>query len=212
MGLHFDHRNVAYERFTPQGPLALLPLSQRRVALVWSMEPKLAEVRKNLSEAMFLAQLQQAFGYRLGRFAWVGGRQVFSLSSLRAKEQVKGRVLLLGNAAHSLHPVAGQGFNLTLQDIAVLAELLSEHQNEMDAVQAYLKRRAPQQHKMQAITDNLVGFFSRGEFSYSQSLGLTHLERLPALKREFAKVMMGMDSHLPRLARGLSLKGGSHAS
>ena len=115
------HGGQAFERFTEQGPLALLPLSDNRCALVWTRPPVDAERLHQLPERAFLGELQQAFGYRLGSLRQVGARHLYPLALVEAREQVRPHLVLLGNAAHSLHPVAGQGFNLSLRDAQTLA-------------------------------------------------------------------------------------------
>ncbi len=131
------HKQVAYERFTPKGPLALLPLADRegshRAALVWTHPEAEAQQILELSDAAFLARLQQDFGGRVGSFTRVGKRALYPLSLQVAEEQIRPGLVLLGNVAHTLHPVAGQGFNLALRDTMMLAqnirESLQQHQS-----------------------------------------------------------------------------------
>lgn len=120
IGLKNDHANQAYERFTQYGPMAFLPLSQQRMALVWALEPSKAQYYQNVCEKKFLSELQRNFGYRLGRFVRVGERVIFPLMHLFMPKIVKNNVVFVGNAANTLHPVAGQGFNLGLRDVASL--------------------------------------------------------------------------------------------
>ncbi len=118
------HRGVAYERFTPNGPLALLPAGQA-VSLVWTLPHDEAKaVATEWSDDDFLARLQEEFGWRLGRLAAVGQRSVYPLIAVTAEQFATERAVILGNAAHALHPVAGQGLNLALRDVAALAEAL----------------------------------------------------------------------------------------
>ncbi|MEX2132468.1 MAG: FAD-dependent monooxygenase, partial [Pseudohongiellaceae bacterium] len=125
IALENHHDNIAYERFTDSGPMAVLPLPQHegehRAALVWTVSAKDAEELEGLSESQILERLQLRFGYRLGRFAHIGRRYVYPLSLIVAQEQIRPGLVLLGNVAHTLHPVAGQGFNLALRDAEVLA-------------------------------------------------------------------------------------------
>ena len=118
------HRSVAYERFTRTGPLALLPMDPQRCAVVWSVQPDEVDAMLAWSDEVFLEHLQNRFGQRLGRFTRVGRRQAYPLTLTRVREQVRPRLALIGNAAHTVHPVAGQGFNLGLRDVAALAQLL----------------------------------------------------------------------------------------
>src|SRR5690606_6902142 len=120
------HDHIAYERFTPDGPIALLPLSRGRLGLVWTFKPHLAQSMQTLEDAAFLAQLQDAFGFRLGRFTRVGQRHLYPLSLTRAAQHIAPRLAMVGNAAQTLHPIAGQGFNLGLRDAVCLAEVLAD--------------------------------------------------------------------------------------
>ena len=120
------HDYTAYERFTPDGPLAVLPIVEGRSAVVWTLAPEAARRVLALDDRAFLAELQEAFGLRLGRFTRVGRRQSYPLALTRAERLTAPRAAILGNAAQALHPVAGQGFNLALRDVAMLAELLAE--------------------------------------------------------------------------------------
>ncbi len=120
------HDHVAYERFTARGPLALLPLSEGRLGLIWTFDPEAAEDMLQLPDERFIDQLQQAFGFRLGRFTRVGARALYPLSLTRSDQYVAQRLAIVGNAAQSLHPIAGQGFNLGLRDAASLAEILAD--------------------------------------------------------------------------------------
>ncbi len=129
---HF-HDHVAYERFTPAGPLALLPLTEGRLGLVWTFQPDTAKEMAALGDAEFLARLQDAFGFRLGRFTRVGSRQLYPLSLTRSDEYVAERLAIVGNAAQTLHPIAGQGFNLGLRDAVSLAEVLADGRAEVGA-------------------------------------------------------------------------------
>ena len=120
------HDYTAYERFTPDGPIAVLPIGEGRSAIVWTLAPEAARRALALDDAAFLAELQAAFGLRLGRFTRVGRRQAYPLALTQAERLTAPRAVILGNAAQSLHPVAGQGFNLALRDVAMLAELLAD--------------------------------------------------------------------------------------
>src|SRR5690606_4466184 len=148
------HAGQAFERFTEQGPLALLPLPDNRCALIWTRPPVDAERLQQLPEQDFLNELQAAFGYRLGALRQVGVRHAYPLALVEALEQVRPHLVVLGNAAHSLHPVAGQGFNLSLRDAQSLADSLLENEarpGDFGVLQRYLER----QRQDQALT---VGF------------------------------------------------------
>ncbi len=123
IGLAQPHQQIAFERFTEHGPIALLPLTKQRYSLVWTLPPEQAQQMVNLDDTQFLQALQQAFGYRAGVFEKVGQRQLYPLALKYSAEPAKHRLLLCGNSLHNLHPIAGQGFNLALRDIAAIAGL-----------------------------------------------------------------------------------------
>ncbi|MGH8529088.1 MAG: 2-octaprenyl-6-methoxyphenyl hydroxylase [Nevskiales bacterium] len=199
-----DHRGVAYERFTPSGPIALLPMTpvdrEPRCKLVWTHPSTDAAARLKQSETAFLRDLQQAFGHRLGRFRKVGTRASYPLQRVLSQEQTQGRCLLIGNAAHSLHPVAAQGFNLSLRDVVTLTELLAEAiQQQKDIGSAelltrYCSLRSKDQARVSGFTDSLVRFFSSDlpGLGSARSLGLLGMDLAPALKRAFALRNMGL--------------------
>jgi 2-octaprenyl-6-methoxyphenol hydroxylase len=203
----------AFERFTDDGPLALLPMTGGRWSLVWTVTPARAAELVAADEPTFLAELQAVFGYRLGRFERAGRRQSYPLKLVRALDQQLGRVLLIGNAAHGLHPVAGQGFNLGLRDAAVLADVLAtgcEEEREPGdpaTLQAYLDWRRDDHERVIALTDSLVRLFTNplGPVRAARALGLIGLDLVGPVKNRFARQSMGLHGRLPRLARGLPL-------
>lgn len=191
------HGGQAFERFTEQGPLALLPLPDDRCALVWTRPPVDAERLQALSERAFLDELQQAFGYRLGRLHKAGTRHIYPLALVEAEEQVRPHLVLLGNAAHSLHPVAGQGFNLSLRDADMLAECLldsTEKLGDFAVLQRYLARQHQDQTLTVGFSDQVTRLFGRGEslLVAGRTLGLLGLDLLPPAKRWFARQAMGL--------------------
>ncbi|MCG8436342.1 MAG: 2-octaprenyl-6-methoxyphenyl hydroxylase, partial [Gammaproteobacteria bacterium] len=121
-----EHANQAYERFTNSGPVALLPMPDARCAVVWTVATTQAEQLLALPDDEFASRLQTVFGHRLGAFTRMGARHPYPLHLVRAQRQSSERVVIIGNAAHSLHPIAGQGFNLSLRDVAALAEVIFE--------------------------------------------------------------------------------------
>ena len=209
-----NHHHTAYERFTDTGPVALLPMSEGRCSLVWSNAEGDVDDLMELSDDAFLQRLQVRFGYRLGRFVKVGKRHAYPLTLVQAHEIVSSRIALLGNAAHSLHPVAGQGFNLALRDVAVLAELLSnsvvsnnDPGNAM-LLRNFAKWRQDDLKNTIRLTDGLARVFTNplGIVAHGRSIGLSLLDMVTPLRHVFVRHTMGVSGHLPRLAVGLPLR------
>ncbi len=211
------HNNVAYERFTAHGPLALLPLDAQsgdpRCSLVWTHGPEQTEQLLALSDDDFLLALQDAFGMRLGRLLKVGKRASYPLRLVQAREQIRPRLALIGNAAHTLHPIAGQGFNLGLRDVAALAQVLSEacrakrDVGKLTLLEEYAHWRKADHRKVIGFTNTVVSTFSNRflPLSLARNLGLLTTDLLPPLKHGLARHAMGIGGKLPRLARGLPL-------
>ena len=188
------HRNIAWERFTRGGPIALLPY-QNRYALVWSIEADAAQSLLAMPEAEFLMRLGAAFGRRVGPFLGASPRASFPLS-LRQRRAVEPRTLLVGNAAQTLHPVAGQGLNLGLRDAVVLAELIaSTHPRELGS-DAFLKDYAARRRLDRAagirFTDALVTLFSNSSAMLGavRGAGLAFLDILPPAREFLARRMI----------------------
>ena len=204
------HQGWAYERFTDSGPMALLPMSDNRSSLVWTVRSGDEQDLLNLSDADFLERLQQRFGYRAGRFIRVGQRHSHPLTLMQSDMPVQQRIVFIGNAAHSLHPIAGQGFNLGLRDVAVLAECLADAADdcgEMTLLQRYQSWRQKDQDQVVQATDKLVRLFSNdiNLLGHLRGAGLALLDTLPAAKHLLAQRSMGLGQKQPRLGRGLSL-------
>lgn len=207
------HNNVAYERFTETGPLAFLPMQSNRCSVVWTLEPQQAEALSALDDDAFLAKLQQRFGFRLGQIKKVGERQSYPLFLQSATQMVHDRVAVIGNAAHSLHPVAGQGFNLALRDIAILSELIvgnmraAKDIGEQAMLQEYARLREQDIKNVYRFTDTLVKTFSNDvtALAHLRSIGLLMVDVLPDIKHQLAIQSMGMRGRLSRLNRGLRL-------
>lgn len=207
------HANVAYERFTDTGPLALLPMSDDRCALVWTLRDDQVETILALDDTAFLARLQERFGQRLGRLLRVGRRSAYPLRLVRARESVRPRLALIGNAAHTLHPIAGQGFNLGLRDVAALAEVLLDARRDGRDIGAaavlarYSDWRQGDHRRVIAFTDGLTRVFASPlpPLAMARDLGMLALDLCPPAKRLFARLTMGRAGRLPRLARGLEL-------
>jgi 2-octaprenyl-6-methoxyphenol hydroxylase len=207
------HQHVAYERFTDTGPLALLPLRDNHCALVWTVLSEQADDIMALDDTEFLARLQQRFGYRVGRFIKAGKRQAYPLQLLRAKQSVDARLALIGNAVHTLHPIAGQGFNLGLRDVAALAEVIIDAQRagedfgDGQVLQRYADWRQADHGRVVAFTDGMVRLFSQSfpPVAWARDAGMLALDLCPPAKRWFGRLTMGRAGRLPRLARGLTL-------
>jgi 2-octaprenyl-6-methoxyphenol hydroxylase len=208
------HRARAFERFTPEGPLAVLPLTRDRVAIVWTLPTATASRVLDLAEHDFREALQAAFGYRLGRFLRIGRRDMHSLKRVRSDDVTRERTVLIGNAAIALHPVAGQGFNLALRDAAALAELIAGevHAGQSDVGNAgllvrYQRWRADDQRKLAGFTHALVRGFGANVpgLQALRGAGLIAFDLMPGAKSLLARHTMGLAGRVPKLARGLSL-------
>lgn len=207
------HKGIAFERFTPNGPLAVLPHTQGRCAIVWSVSPARAQALLALDDAAFMQALQTEFGPRLGQFTALGARQSYPLSLTQVAQTVHARVALIGNAAHTLHPVAGQGFNLGLRDVATLAELVRDAAQSgsdiggADVLARYRAWRARDTRAMTAFTDGLVRLFSNDRLPLvaTRNAALLAIDLLPPAKRALLRRTMGLAGELPRVLRGLPL-------
>lgn len=209
------HQHEAFERFTEDGPIALLPLpdsplsgvagqpAQTRRSLVWALKTAEAERVKALSDTDFLAEFQRAFGRRAGRFTRVGQRHAYPLQLMVAHQQAVPRAVILGNAAHSLHPVAGQGFNLCLRDVLVLVDTLRDacaqgaDLGESARWQAYEAKRQADQQQIIRFSDTLVRGFSNANpvLQLARNIGLLGFDLLPGAKPLVARYAMGL-SHV----------------
>lgn len=206
ISLSKDHGGVAYERFTDSGPMAMLPLqpldNEPRSALIWTLPPAQAEAMLAASDEEFLAQLQQRFGYRLGQFTRVGRRHGYPVRLITSNEQVRRHVAVMGNAAHSLHPVAGQGFNLALRDAAVLAnELIKADMEgaplgELSVLQGYLNQQQADQKQTILLSDLLPKVFGLKLLPVAlvRNLGLLALDIVPLFRNQFARLGMGLET------------------
>lgn len=210
------HDFVAYERFTEQGPIAVLPLGDGRCTIVWTLAPEAAKAVMALDEHGFLLALQERFGYRLGRFTRVGRRRAYPLSLTRSSRQVVARAAIIGNAAQGLHPIAGQGFNLGLRDVATLAEVIADDLVERGTqadpgaaavLERYAEWRRADRRTVIAFTDGLVRLFGNplAPVRAARGASLLLFDLLTPAKQAFARVTMGLAGKLPRLARGVPL-------
>ncbi|HEY1900400.1 MAG TPA: 2-octaprenyl-6-methoxyphenyl hydroxylase [Steroidobacteraceae bacterium] len=204
------HDGTAYERFTSAGPLALIPLRDGSYTVVWARTPEDAAQTLGATDEEFLKLLQQCFGWRVGKFTRVGRRASYPLKLTRADEAVGQRTVLIGNAAQSLHPVAGQGFNLALRDVAALAELLAEEGDPGAAalLERFAQGRAADRRGVTRFTDGLIRIFgdARLPVRVLRDVGLLLFDLLPPAKSALARVSLGFGGRTPRLARGLPLR------
>ena len=222
-----EHNGVAYERFTESGPLALLPNdapawmheeegSGRRWSLVWTVRDEKVEEHLQLSDALFISRLQKRLGRRAGRILSVTPRHAYPLGLEYVRDHVRPRLAFIGNAAHLIHPVAGQGFNLGLRDVAVLAEVLVEAAAEqrdpglMETLQRYAAWRRPDYLRVMGMTDGLARSFSNDfrPLVVGRNLGMVAMDLVPPLRRMLTHQAMGLTGRQSRLARGLVLGGG----
>ena len=198
------HAGVAFERFTESGPLAVLPLADfqgsNRGSLVWTVSEPSREELLSCDEEIFRSRLTQYFGERLGRILQIGQRVAYPLSLTLAREQIRPGLVLLGNVAHTLHPVAGQGLNLALRDSAALVRQLVSAKaqgvspGEMKILQAYLELQNQDQSESVLFTDQTVKLFSNDQWAQRaiRKLGLLGLELVPSVRSRFAQSAMGL--------------------
>lgn len=205
------HHGVAYERFTADGPVAMLPLTENRCAMVWTQTPEQVQRTKHWSDEEFLSQLEMHFGQRLGGFSRTGERQIYPLALQIAEPVTAARSVVVGNAAHTLHPIAGQGLNLALRDVADLAELLADASDpgSAEVLKRYEQLRESDVSQTVRYTDGLLRLFTNPLplLDHIRGAGLMLMDRVPLLRNIMARQAMGFNHTQARLARGLSLKG-----
>jgi len=197
------HQHIAFERFTDTGPLAVLPLKsidgKNRGSLVWTLSAEQAAQYRELGEEL-LPLLQERFGYKLGKILEIGETFVYPLSLSIAKEQVRPGLALLGNVAHTLHPVAGQGLNLALRDARALVDVLISAREqglglgEMNVLLKYVARQEADQATITQFTHNIIKLFSSNNEAkvWLRKFGLVAIELLPTLRRGLAERAMGL--------------------
>ena len=204
------HRGVAVEHFLPGGPFAILPMTGNRSSIVWTENAALAPALLALDEADFMQELGRRFGDYLGALALEGPRWSHPLSLLHAERYAAPRLALVGDSAHVIHPIAGQGFNLGIRDVAVLAELIVDARRlGLDIGGALLLERYERWRRfdnvmLAAVTDGLNRLFSNAlpGITLARDLGLAAVDRLPPVKRFLMRHAMGVIGDLPRLVRG----------
>ncbi|TVP54908.1 MAG: 2-octaprenyl-6-methoxyphenyl hydroxylase [Halomonadaceae bacterium] len=197
------HHGTAFERFTPEGPVALLPRGGsdgRDCGLVWTHRSEQAQELLEMPEDEFLGKLQKVFGWRLGRFVNLGRRDSYPLTLTRVAQPARPGMLLVGNAAHTLHPVAGQGFNLALRGLMRLAEQIrlahaaGNSPGAMSTLQAYLDEHQPDEDAIVGFSDSMVRLFNEGPpmINGARDLGLVTLDLINPAKYWFARQAMGL--------------------
>jgi 2-octaprenyl-6-methoxyphenol hydroxylase len=205
-----DHGGGAFERFSPQGPTALLPLHGGRCTAVLCVPTAAADWHLGMPDREFLDELDRRSGWRLGGFTAAGDRSAWPLVRLVAGAQARGRVLFLGNAAHTLHPNAAQGLNLAVRDIAALAELVTaaDDPGGADLIREYLAMRRADQDFVIGFTHGLAELFytERCGRDLARRAGMLLIERLPPLKRALVQRAAGLRGRQPRWVRGAALQ------
>jgi 2-octaprenyl-6-methoxyphenol hydroxylase len=214
------HRGVAQEKFLPSGPFAILPMTdgpskdggggEHRSSIVWTERADIARRLLELDAPRFHAEFARRFGDFLGRVEPIGPRWWYPLNLMHAERYVEQRLVLVGDAAHGIHPIAGQGYNLGVRDIAALVEVLVDAKRlgldvgTTDVLERYAQWRRTDNFSMVAGTDLLVWLFSNdfGPVRLARDLGLAAVNRLPPLRRFFVRHAMGMVGDLPKLIRG----------
>ncbi|MBW8192683.1 2-octaprenyl-6-methoxyphenyl hydroxylase [Neiella marina] len=204
------HNGLAVERFTANGPLALLPMTEQRRSLVWTLPPERAAEVVKLSEQAFSEQLQQAMGYRHGLITQVGSRQSYPLKRRLVTHAGLPRAVIIGNAAHALHPIAGQGFNLALRDVMELAMQLNKRGVQADigtpsVIQHYQQQRQGDQIKVANATHALATLFSNDlpPLKWARNLGLVAMSHVPPAQQWLVNQAMGV-SALSEIVEGWS--------
>jgi 2-octaprenyl-6-methoxyphenol hydroxylase len=208
-----EHDGVAVEYFLPSGPFAMLPMTKRRMNIVWTERAELAPGYMKLDDAAFLAELHRRFGDWLGEIDLVGPRFAYPLSLQHASRYTDQRLALVGDAAHGIHPIAGQGLNLGLRDVAALAEAIIDARRlgldigAADVLGRYERWRRFDSVLLTGVTDALNRLFSNDipPLRLARDLGLAAVDRLPPVKKFLMRHAMGVVGELPRLIRGEGL-------
>ncbi|HHG3394989.1 TPA: 2-octaprenyl-6-methoxyphenyl hydroxylase [Vibrio parahaemolyticus] len=191
------HQGRAFERFTENGPVALLPMSDNRMSLVWCLRPDEAQIVMELSESEFLERLQQDFGWRLGAMQKVGLRASYPLLLRHRKQNISHRFAIVGNAAQTLHPIAGQGFNLGIRDVVTLAEELVKQGEDVGRYQGLLRfsqRREADRNETIWLTSSLVHVFSNDLLAMriGRNTALAAMDNLSIFKQPLLRHTLGL--------------------
>jgi len=205
----YKHNNCAYERLTAKGPTAILPLVANRCGFVWTLEENKVQEILDLTDADFVTQAQQQFGYRLGKFIKAGKRSSYPLYLVTVPQQVKNRVILIGNAAHGMSPVSAQGLNLAVRDVARLFDVIQDkiqqgHDIGTDeTLNTYQQAINKDQQQTMKYTDDLMSWFKIDEpiVTSLRSVGLFALNQSTYLKQELFHRVSGYRGNIPQLLR-----------
>ena len=218
IGHERPHQGVAHENFLPAGPFAVLPMTddaegRHRSSIVWTERKDVVPAMMALDDEAFSGEMQRRFGDSLGQVTVIGQRWSYPLAFLQAEHMVAPRLALIGDAAHAIHPIAGQGLNLGLRDVAALAEVVVDalrlglDPGQLDLLQRYERWRRLDSLSLAVATDGLNRLFSNdiGPLRLARDVGLAAVNRLPPVKRLFMRHAMGLVGDLPRLVRGQAL-------
>jgi 2-octaprenyl-6-methoxyphenol hydroxylase len=213
VGHEREHEGRAEEHFLPAGPFAILPLTGKRCSIVWTESAAEAERIVALPDAEFHGELEKRFGLQLGEIEVIGPRRAFPLGLFTARAFIAERLALIGDAAHIIHPIAGQGLNMGLRDVAALAEAVADAARlgfdigTPDVLQRYQRWRRFDTMTMGVATDSLNRLFSNRSdvLRLARDVGLGVVERIPALKRVFIREAAGFTGEVPKLLRGEAL-------
>ena len=207
------HDGRAVERFFPDGPFAMLPLTRRRSSIVWALDDRTAEAVTALDDAAFTAEVQERFGDALGRLTLEGHRWSYPLVLVWSDRYTAERAVLVGDTARGIHPIAGQGWNLAVRDITAIAEIIVDRlrlgldPGAPEALERYATWRSFDSLALVAVTDGINRLFANDilPLRLARETGLALVDRIPPAKKFFMRHAMGLVGDLPRLMRGLAL-------
>lgn len=200
--LNRSHGHIAYERFEANGAIAMLPLINNECAMIWTAANKTIEELRFLSDTEFVQHLQRTFGYRLGRLQDVSKRHIFPLRMVRAEKAIEQSVLLLGNSAHTLHPIAAQGFNLALFEVATLVEIINKNKTFTAEDLHHIYTQTQKQESVSiGVSHRLTGIFSSQSLllGLAVQLGMMAFDISTPIKKRFIAKMMGRSGKIPNL-------------